>query len=110
MNILIRAKKLYDQCGIEMNADIAAYMAHGYVFITPNSFLLGKAVDSTSNLHPKDQWDVKNPNAWYVHMAVGGVKEFINKIPYPLPFVGWMRVAKNQSIRWYDFTRIIRRK
>ena len=111
MNILAQAKDLYDKCGIDMNRDIAAYCANGYVFITPDSFLLGKAVNSKSEVHPQDQWNVENPDAWYVNMAVGcGVAEFINRIPYPLPLVGWMRQLKSQPVRWYDFKRIIRRK
>ena len=110
MSILVKAKELYDQCGIDMNADIAAYAAHGYVFITPDSFLLGKAVNSKSEVHPADQWNVENPDAWYVNMAVGDVKDFISKIPYPLPLVGWMRETKKQPMRWYDLGKILRRK
>ena len=112
MNILARAKLLYDECGLDMNADIAAYAAHGYVFITPNSFLLGKAVNTNVDIHPDHQWKVISPNAWYVSSAVGenGVGEFIKRIPYPLPYVGWMRHLKKKPIKWYDFNRINRRK
>lgn len=110
MNILAQAKDLYDQCGIDMNKDIATYAAHGYVWINPNSFLLAKPVNSKSDVHPQDQWNVENADAWYVNMAVGNVKDFISKIPYPLPFVGWMRETKNQPMRWYDFKKILRRK
>jgi hypothetical protein len=110
MNILAQAKDLYEKCGIDMNRDIAAYCANGYVFITPDSFLLGKAVNSKSDIHPQDQWNVEDADAWYVNMAVGDVKDFISKIPYPLPLVGWMRQLKSQPVRWYDFKRIIRRK
>lgn len=110
MNILAQAKDLYDKCGIDMNKDIATYAAHGYVWINPDSFLLAKPVNSKSDVHPQDQWNVENADAWYVNMAVGNVKDFISKIPYPLPFVGWMRETKNQPMRWYDLKRIIRRK
>ena len=110
MSILLKAKDLYDKCGIDMNADIAAYASHGYVFITPDSFLLGKAVNSKSDVDPQDQWNVENPDAWYGNMAVGDVKDFISKIPYPLPLIGWMRETKKQPMRWYEFKRIIRRK
>ena len=110
MNILAQAKDLYDKCGIDMSADIAAYCAHGYVWISPNSFLLAKPVSSKSETPPADQWNVEDADAWYVNMAVGDVKDFINKIPYPLPLVGWMRETKNQPIRWYDLKKILRRK
>jgi hypothetical protein len=53
---------------------------------------------------------VENPNAWYVHMAIGKVKDLIRQAPYNLPYVGWMRATKDHPIRWYDFSRIQRRK
>ena len=110
MSILVKAKELYDQCGIDMNRDIAAYAAHGYVWINPEGFLLAKPVKSKSEVHPRDQWNTEGADAWYVNMAVGDVKDFISKIPYPLPLVGWMRELKNKPIRWYNLSRIIRRK
>ena len=110
MNILLRAKELYDQCGIDMNTDIAMYASHGYVWINPEGFLLAKPVNSKSEVHPQDQWNVEDADAWYVNMAVGEVKDFISKIPYPLPLVGWMRETKKQPMRWYDLKKILRRK
>jgi hypothetical protein len=110
MNILAKAKALYDICGLDMCQDIAVYAGNGYVHITPDMFVLGKAVDSASEEHPMDQWNVSKPNAWYGHMCVGKAKQFFNFIPYKLPFVGWMRETKKQPIKWYDFDRIIRRK
>lgn len=112
MNIIEQAKNFYELIGTDMFKDISAYMAYGYVFKTPDSLLLGKAVDTNAELHPAAQWNVKKPDAWYVHMAVGkvGVSEFIKCIPYPLPKVGWMRHLKNKPVKFYDFKRIIRRK
>ncbi len=112
MNILEKAKRFYEQIGIDMFKDITMYMSYGYVFKTPESLLLGKSVRSDSDIHPSSQWHVRNPNAWYVHMAIGevGISKFINCIPYRLPKVGWMRHLKNEPIKYYDFDKIIRRK
>jgi len=112
MNILERAKQFYEDLGMDMFKDITMYMSYGYVFKTPDSLLMGKAVRIDIDQHPQDQWQVENPNAWYVHMAIGevGISEFIKRIPYELPFVGWMRHMKKQPIKFYDFNRIIRRK
>ena len=76
------------------------------------TLLLGKAVRSDSDKHPDEQWGVVTPDAWYVRTAIGddAISEFINRIPYPLSFVGWMRHLKKQPIKWYDFNRINRRK
>jgi hypothetical protein len=45
-------------------------------------------------------------------VAVGenAISEFIQRIPYPLPYVGWMRELKQKPVKWYEFNRIIRRK
>lgn len=111
MSILVKAKELYDQCGIDMNADIAAYAAHGYVFITPDSFLLGKAVNSKSEAHPADQWNVENPDAWYVRSALNtlGLKKFLKLVPYPLPFVCWTRHLKNKPTKFHKFETLKRK-
>lgn len=112
MNILEQAKRFYDKSGGNMFADISAYSANGYVFITPTTLLLGKAVRTDIDTHPDNQWNPPGADAWYVRTAIGddSIKEFISRIPYPLPFVGWMRELKKRPIKWYDFNRINRRK
>jgi len=112
MNILEQTKKFYDELGLDMFKDITMYLGYGYVFKTPDSLLLGKAVRTDDKTHPSSQWNVKDPDAWYVHMAIGkvGIAEFIKRIPYELPYVGWMRHFKNKPVKFYDFKRISRRK
>ena len=110
MNILEQAKELYDKCNNDMFQDISRYMAYGHVFISPNQFFLLKPVDRNLETNPVNQWHVENANAWYVHMAIGKVKDLIKNLPYSLPHVGWMRATKDHPIRWYDFSRIQRRK
>ena len=43
MNILEQAKEFYDTTKGDMFKDLSAYAAYGYVFITPQTMLLGKA-------------------------------------------------------------------
>jgi len=69
-----------------------------------------KPVDKNLKTNPINQWHVESPNAWYIHMAIGKVKDFIGQAPYSLPYVGWMRATKDHPIRWYDFNKIQRRK
>jgi hypothetical protein len=110
MNVLEQSLKLYEKIGTDLFKDIAVYLANGYVFKTPNSLLLGKAV-RTDGGNPDAQWNVKNPDAWYVRTAVGdgAVKEFIDRIPYPLPWVGWMRHVKNKPVKYFSYDQIRRR-
>ena len=112
MSPFIEALKFYEKIGDDLMKDIAAYATlGGYVFITPHSLMFGKAVRK-DNGTPDTQWNVANPNAWYVRFAVGenSISDFISKIPYPLPFVGWSRVTKNKEVKWYNFNKIQRRK
>ena len=87
MNILQQAKELYDKCNIDMFTDITRYMAYGHVFISPNQFFLLKPVDKNLKTNPINQWHVESPNAWYIHMAIGKVKDFIGQAPYSLPML-----------------------
>jgi hypothetical protein len=110
MTILNEVKKLYDRLGMDMFRDISMYMEHGYVFKGPDYFLLGKGVKKDGG-DPKNQWNVKCPDAWYVQAAVGDnqVSHFIKCIPYPLPFVGWKRRIKDKGIQWFEFDKLQRR-
>ena len=113
MTILEKAAKFYEQIGESLFEEIGRHASlGGYVFIAPDSILLGKAVNSKSDKHPGEQWNVKNPDAWFVTFAYGkgSVQDFIEKIPHPLPLVGWMRELKSKPVKFYDFKRINRRK
>jgi hypothetical protein len=77
---------------------------------TPYSLIMGKAVRSDGG-DPNGQWNVTAPDAWFVKTAVGEdhIKHFIHCMPYPLPFVGWMRELKNRPVKWYKLEQILRR-
>jgi hypothetical protein len=93
-----------------MCGDIAQYLEHEYVVKTPYSLIMGKAVRSDGG-DPNGQWNVTAPDAWFVKTAVGEdhIKHFIHCMPYPLPFVGWMRELKNRPVKWYKLEQILRR-
>ena len=106
------ALAFYAKTGDDLMKDISAYSTlGGYVFITPHSLMFGKAV-RTDGGNPDEQWGAVAPDAWYVRFAVGvdAVSEFIGRIPYPLPKVGWSRVSKDRAVQWFDFKRVLRRK
>jgi len=110
MTILREVEKLYQELGQDMCKDIANYMEHEYVVKTPHSLIMGKAV-RTDGGDPNDQWNVTAPDAWFVRTAVGEdhIKHFINCMPYPLPFIGWMRELKNRPVKWFKLEQILRR-
>lgn len=110
MSILKEVDELYQGLGVSMFKDISVYLEHEYVVKTPKSLILGKAVRRDDG-NPDDQWGVAEPDAWYVRTAVGEdhIKHFINCMPYPLPYVGWMRRIKNRPIKWFKLEQILRR-
>jgi len=111
MNILAQAKDLYDKCGHEdFTKDLSVYISLGYVFITPDTLLVMKPVDRYDKIHPHQQWNVKKPNAWYVHAVIGQFKKLLKYLPFDLPFIGWERGVKEQSLRWFDLQNLKRRK
>lgn len=111
MNILEQAKDIYDKCGYsDMTKDLSAYMANGCVYISPNSLLVFKAVKKNCEVRPCNQWNVKDPDAWYVQAVIGKVKDLIKYIPYDLPYIGWERGVKQNSLKWFKFSSLKRRK
>ncbi len=112
MNPLKAGLDFYAKTGGDLMADISAYSTlGGYVFITPHSLMFGKAV-RTDGGKPDEQWGAVAPDAWYVRFAVGkdAISEFILRIPYPLPKVGWSRISKERPVKWFDFKTVLRRK
>jgi len=110
MSILKEVEKLYKDLGQDMCTDIAQYMEHEYVVKTPESLIIGKAVRRDDGC-PTGQWKVTAPDAWFVRTAVGKdhISHFINCMPYPLPYVGWMRELKNRPVKWFKLEQILRR-
>ena len=110
MNILAQSLELYEKIGTDLFKDIAVYLANGYVFKTPSSLLLGKAVKTNAG-NPDAQWNVEDPDAWYIRTAVGdgAVKKFMDHMPYPLPWIGWMRHVKNKPVKYFSYEQVKRR-
>ena len=110
VNVLVKALELYEKIGTDLFKDIAVYMDRGYVFKTPHSLIFGKPVRRDQG-NPDAQWDVKDPDAWYVRTAVGegAIKEFIERMPYPLPWIGWMRSVKNKPVKYFSCEQVRRR-
>ena len=112
MSILERVKAFYDECEMDMFREISIYMAHGYVHKTPESFILAKPVRTDLDEHPANQWGVTDPDAWYVHAAVGDdwIMDWVDLMPFPLPKVGWMRHLKKKPVKFWDLETILRRR
>lgn len=104
MDALTTAKAMYAQHGLDLEADLAAYLRHGYVVAGPDRLLLFKAIDQS-----EADWHPKTERAWYVHLAVGDgcLGWFRRQAPYELPFLAWFRRKDGkQTLRFYPTDRI----
>lgn len=90
MTPLNQILRLYAKHGGSFGADLREYFETGYVFVTPDFFLMGKRVD----------------DYWLVFAAAGDMAKMLDAIPFPLPRVAWSRRGK--PLRFYRLESIIR--
>jgi hypothetical protein len=90
-----RAKEFYhENPPLSWEGDLEEYMRNGHVHITPSLVLLGCRVD----------------DGWFIRLAVGDgcLAKVVELMPFPLPYVGWARVAKGRPVtRWWPLSRVI---
>lgn len=104
-----RAQIVYAQesCKRDFWTDLHLHLTQGYVFATPEGFVMGRPVERHAEpeliVHPSVEFE--NPDAWLIYLAAGnGLTQFLKYEPYPLPWYGWERQNK---LRWYPRERII---
>lgn len=102
--------QLYERKGLDFSHYVALHLRHGFVFSTPDFFIMGRAVCRS---WPDDQ--VTDPtqtapriaaDAWYIHAMAGDTGKAWSILPWPLGFVGFERF--DSVLRWVP-TEVIRR-
>jgi len=106
------AREVYrwEECARSFGEDLNLHLAHGFVFVTPDVFLMGRPVIKNA---PKDQilspWiQFQNPDCWHVWLAAGrGSLQALTKLePYPLPWFSWER---DNHLHFYRRDSLLRR-
>lgn len=73
------------------------HLRHGFVFSRPDFFCMGRpvvrsapasAIRDPGALFPSELCD-----AWYIFAAAGNTARIWQIVPWPLPFIGWARLA-----------------
>lgn len=100
---------LNEPCRNTFQDDLAAHLIGGYVFSTPDLFMMGRAVNSNADYEeitdPNCSFEREDCNAWWVHAAAlrgsyDHLREavfqnvltiFFRFEPHPLPLVGFER-------------------
>jgi len=95
-------------------SDLEAHLLHGYVWSTPEWFVMARPVASDGDHDQiKDAWHVFDPfDCWHIfayanttpHNLRGLVEKFLRLMPYELPLVSWER-EKDNDLRFYNLKR-----
>ena len=97
--------------GGDFREELEAYLLHGYVFSTPDLFLMGRAMPRSADA--SDLWvsyPVEECDAWFVWLGVGDALRLLELMPFPLPWIGWARQGRAwEDVHWLP-TEILRRK
>jgi hypothetical protein len=101
------ARSVYDRevCARSFQEDIDLHLRYGYVFATPEMFVMGRPVKkSASYLDITCPWvTFAEPDCWWVYLAAGKMTQMFRHLPYPLPWLGW---EVNNKPRFFRYERL----
>jgi hypothetical protein len=97
INTYEQLTELYLRSGYPKGAlqeDLEYYLRNGYVFATPEYFIMGRQIHG----------------GWYIHAAVGvgALEGFLHLMPHYLPYVGWERRGSGK-VKWYPTEQLTRK-
>ena len=117
MTPLDKVRELYTEHSPRTFAeDVTAHMQHGYVFSTPEYFMMARPVWSEATQESiNNVWKAFNPvlwDAWYIYAfalredggLAGLVKKLLTHIPFYLPLIAWER--SGQPLEFFPTTKL----
>jgi hypothetical protein len=90
-----------EKCARTFQEDLTLHLLHGYVFSTPEVFIMGRPVrrNAEHRLITDPTVEFFDPDCWLVHLAAGDIRQFFRYEPYSLPWLCWQRANK---LRFYN--------
>ena len=90
MSALLAARSLFENHGQNFEEQLGWYLGRGVVISLPDRFIMAKPINASRG---DDEWDVRDADAWYVHVAVGAncLGWFMRQAPFRLPLLAWRR-------------------
>jgi hypothetical protein len=87
------------------------HFLHGFVYSTPDFFIMGRHVNSTATeaeiCDPCCLFAKDNSDCWYIHAMAGDMKKAFSIMPWELPMFAWERIlAGHRELRLYKLDRI----
>jgi hypothetical protein len=106
-----RAAELCRKRGGSFRDELEAHLLRGWVFSSPEAFVMGRAVPRSGNVddlmrvYPPEECD-----AWYVWLGVGPASLLLGFMPYELPWIGWYRQGRGWDDCHWVPARLLRRR
>jgi hypothetical protein len=106
-----RAAELCRARGASFRDELEAHLLNGWVFSTPEVFLLGRPVPRSADMaDPHAVYPAEECDAWFVWLGVGSAERLLALMPYELPWIGWYRQGRGwRSCHWLAMGALRRR-
>ena len=98
-----------EECARTFHEDLALHLMHGFVFSTPEVFVMGRAVSSQAHedlivdaSYCFESWQC---DCWHVYLLAGSMVNAWRLMPYPLPMFS---LERKNELRFYKFADIAR--
>lgn len=107
-----QAAKIYqtEPCARTFFEDLEAHLWNGgYVFSTPEFFIMGRAVPSMAPVRmlvdPWNAFDEADCDTWFIYLAAGNMQRFFQCHDFVGVKKEWLAWERNNAIRWHKFNR-----
>lgn len=106
------AAETYREGERPFTVDLGLHLKHGYVWSSPECFIMARPIDSADAAHILDiEHEAEQPDCWFVWLGAGKrpFRRFLELMPFELPRVGWHN-KKRKALRLFptaQFRRMI---
>ena len=106
-----QARSVYENeaCARTFDQDLLLHYLHGFVFSTPDYFIMGRPVDrhadSAAIVNPAHTFARAKMNCWHIYLMAGDCAAAWAIMPWPL---GWFSFERRNELRFYPAERIRR--
>jgi hypothetical protein len=98
-----------EPCARSFREDLEAHLRNGYVFSTPEYFVMGRVVSSSAPpeeiVDPWIRFAEADADAWLIYLLAGDVRKAFEVLPHPLPRIGWER---SNALRFWPLAKFQR--
>lgn len=105
------AKAVYEKevCARDFWTDLTLHHMHGFVFTTPDFFVMGRPVvkeaDPGMIIDPSVQFARRACDCWHIYLFSGDMKAAWDRLPWELTFIS---LERRNELRFYKLEEIRR--